>query len=327
MATGWTTARAPATIANVGPGFDVFCLAIRGPFDAVSIRAADRDSLAVEGPQAGDVPADFTQNTAGIVLDALRQATGVGARFQVRVRKGIPAARGLGSSAASCAAAALAFRKVFPREARRIGLAGLIGAAAEGEAVVSGRHYDNASGALLGGFVSLASVEPLVLARESVSPRVHIAIAIPAVSMKTWEMRQVLPDLITRADAVSNVGMAATLALALARGDVVLAGSCLHDRLAEPYRAGHLPGYVRARAAARKSGAAGFALCGSGSSVFGFATSAGAAVRCAEAMRAAFAADGVKAAALATRVDNTCAVRDLVPHRGPRFSLAVGLST
>lgn len=321
MASGWTTARAPATIANVGPGFDVFCLAIRGPGDSVSIRKADADSLTVEGAEAGSVPASFSENTAGVVLEALRQATGVRMHLAVRVAKGIPAGRGLGSSAASCAAAALAFLSAFPRESHRLGVAGLLRAAAEGEAAVSGRHYDNVAGALLGGFVSIASVEPFVLAREAVSPRIRIAVAVPETVLKTADMRRVLPAQVPLVDAVSNVGKASTLALALVRGDAVLAGRCLEDRFAEPTRSALLPGYSKARAAALAAGGTGFAISGSGSTVFALASTRQAAQRSANAMRDAFASDGVSANAFTSSVDNSLPIGALAKNRGPHFSL------
>lgn len=321
MAAAWTTARAPATIANVGPGFDVFCLAIHGPQDTVSVRVADEDSLAVGGPEAGSVPTDFEANTAGIVLQALRRATRVRARLAVRVDKGIPAGRGLGSSAASCAAAALAFLKAFPKESKGIGVPGFLRAAAEGEAAVSGWHYDNIAGALLGGFVSIASVEPFVLAREPVGPRIHLAIAVPSLILKTADMRKVLPRSVPLQDAISNVGKASTLAVALVRGDAALAGRCLEDRLAEPLRAQLLQGYFVAKRAALDAGATGFAISGSGSTVFALASTRQAAERSANAMRDAFASDGTDANAFTSTVDNSLPLRALLGDRGPRFSI------
>src|SRR5205823_1728967 len=127
MATGWIQARAPATIANLGPGFDVFALAIRGLADEVAVRPAEHDSLR---------------------------------------------------------------------------------AAVEGEAAVSGRHYDNLAAALLGGFVTLGSSEPLLLSRVPVSPRIALAIAIPRFVLRTVEMRGILPSVVPLRDGVSNVGHA-----------------------------------------------------------------------------------------------------------------------
>ncbi|HLE54534.1 MAG TPA: homoserine kinase [Thermoplasmata archaeon] len=320
MASRRVSAKAPATIANVGPGFDVFCLAIRGPSDAVSLREANEDSLRVEGPEASSISTRFTENTAGIVVNALRRATGVETPLEIVVTKGIPAGRGLGSSAASCAAAALAFLRLYP-ETSHLGPAGVLQAAVEGEAAVAGRHYDNLAGALLGGFVVIASTEPIVLAREPVSPRIHLAVAVPDFVLKTAEMRRVLPETVSLRDAVSNVGKAATLALALSRGDAELAGRCLEDRFAEPKRAPLLSGYGDAKAAALRAGAAGFAISGSGSSVFAIAASDRKAEQSAKAMQDAFRARKVNANAFTSTVDNSIPLRSLLGNRGPRFSL------
>lgn len=323
MASGWIQARAQATIANVGPGFDVFALAVRGRSDEVAIRPAEADSLTVEGLGAESIPTRFSDNTAGIVIDALRGSTGITQPLEVRVRKGIPPGRGLGSSAASCAAAALAFLKAFPKS-KSLGAAGFIHAAVEGEAAVAGRHYDNVAGALLGGFVAIASTEPLILTREPVSPRIALAIAIPDIVLKTADMRRLLPDTVPLRDAVGNVGRAATLALALSRGDVALAGRCLEDNLAEPARASFLPGFAEAKAAALAAGATGFAISGSGSTVFALARNRLVAGNAAKAMCEAFGARGQQAAPLVTTVDNSVPLAHVVPRSGPRFSIIAG---
>src|SRR2546430_10395106 len=173
MRDGWVWGRAPATIANVGPGFGVFALAIHGPRDEVAIRPADKDSLAVEGVGAAGLPTKFSENTAGIVIDARRAATGIFQPLQVPVRTGVPSSRGLGSCAASCAGAALAYLEAFPSSSS-LGAEGFIQAAVAGEAAVSGRHYDNVAAALLGGFVTVASTQPLILQRVTVSSRVAL---------------------------------------------------------------------------------------------------------------------------------------------------------
>lgn len=320
MASRWISAKAPATIANVGPGFDVFCLAIRGPSDTVSIRESDEDSLRVDGVEASSLSTKFTENTAGIVLNALRRATGIETSLEVRVKKGLPAGRGLGSSAASCAAAALAFLKAYS-ESSHLGPVGYFQAAVEGEAAVAGRHYDNLAGALLGGFVTIASSDPIVLAREPVSPKIRLAVAVPDFVLKTADMRRVLPEAVPLEDAVSNVGKAATLALALSRGDAALAGRCLEDRFAEPKRAPFLTGYAEARQAALDAGASGFAISGSGSTVFAIAASYKDAEQSAKSMRDAFLARGVNANAFTTTVDNSIPLRSLLGNCGPRFSL------
>src|SRR5438046_7426243 len=323
MGAGWIRACAPATIANLGPGFDVFALAVRGPADEVAVRPATRDSLQVHGVEAAGIPSTFSGNTAGIAIEALRAATGISQALEVRVVKGIPPGRGLGSSAGSCAAAALAFLKAFPKS-RDLGIAGVLRAAVEGEAAVAGRHFDNLAGGLRGGFVILGSSDPLLLTREPVRPRIALAIAIPNFVLRTADMRKILPPVVPLPNAVSNVGHAAILALGLARGDAALAGRCLEDRFAEPVRAPFLDGYAKARSAALMAGATGFGLCGSGSSVFAFAPNSGVAGILAEAMCEAFRSRGHAATPLVTAVDNRVPTAGLLPSFGRRFSVLAG---
>src|SRR5207247_2340179 len=178
--------------------------------DAGAVRPAKPDSLPVQGIDAAGLPSTFSGNTAGIVIEALRAATGITQSLEVRVTKGIPSGRGLGSSAASCAAAALAFLRAFPKS-RDLGIAGVLRTAVEGEAAVSGRHYDNLAAALLGGFVTLGSSEPLLLSRNPVNPRVALAIAIPRFVLRTADMRGILPSVVPLRDAVSHVGQVASV--------------------------------------------------------------------------------------------------------------------
>src|SRR6266516_4663582 len=204
---------------------------------------------------------------------------------------------------------------------KSLGAEGFIRAAVEGEAAVAGRHYDNITGALLGGFVTIASTEPLVVAREPVSPRIHLAIAVPELVLRTSEMRRVLPDVVLLRDAVANVGRAATLAFALSRGDIALAGRCLEDRLAEPARSPFLRGFPEARAAAIAAGGSGCAISGSGSTVFALAAQPRIAERVAHAMCNAFQDRDIRATPIVTSVDNRVPLGGVVPHSGPRFSI------
>jgi len=125
-------------------------------------------------------------------------------------------------------------------------------------------------------------------------------------------------------DAVQNLGRAATLALALSRGDVSLAGRCLEDRLVEPARVSYLPGFPEAKAAALVAGAAGVALSGSGSSIFAITEDRFIAGNVAKAMCDAFEACGPHATALVTTVDNAVPMSRIVSRSSSRFSIVAG---
>jgi len=299
-----TRANASATIANLGPGFDVFALAICGLEDRVALTPSDRDSVEVSGVGADTIPTRFGENAASIAIDAIRTAAGIGERLRVQVVKGVPPGGGLGSSAASAVAGVLAFGHAFP-ESRKLGPLAFLEAAAQAEEAVAARHYDNIAAALFGGFVVLASTDPPSLERFPVPPSIHIAVATPGVRTMTGEMRQILPDHVAREDAVANAGNAAALALALIRGDARAAGACLHDRIAEPHRARRLPGYQEVRRAALEAGGHGFAICGAGSSVFALASSRASAATVSAAMQAAFEDAGVESTASVAIANNT----------------------
>src|SRR5438876_10726241 len=99
MGAGWIRARAPATIANLGPGFDEFVLAVRGPADEVAVRPATRDSLQVHGVDAAGIPSTLSGHTAGIAIEPLRADTAISQALEARVAIGIPPGRAPRSSA------------------------------------------------------------------------------------------------------------------------------------------------------------------------------------------------------------------------------------
>ncbi|ELZ94530.1 homoserine kinase, partial [Haloferax sulfurifontis] len=138
------TVRAPATSANLGSGFDVFGVALDRPADIVHVERADRTTIEVTGVGSQYIPTDPDRNVVGAVAEALD------APAHIRIDKGVRPSSGLGSSAASSAAAAVALNELYDRGLSR---EELVPVAAEGEAVVSGEaHADNVAPALLGGF-------------------------------------------------------------------------------------------------------------------------------------------------------------------------------
>ena len=142
------TVRAPATSANLGSGFDVFGVALEAPADVVRVAKADRTTIEVTGTGSQYIPEDPEKNTVGAVAEALD------APARIEIDKGVRPASGLGSSAASAAAAAVALCELYDRGHTR---EELVPIAAEGEAVVSGTpHADNVAPAILGGFTVAA---------------------------------------------------------------------------------------------------------------------------------------------------------------------------
>lgn len=259
---------APATIGNFGPGIDAFSLALHGHGDTIHLEEADEDTVTVTGPSADRIPGKWTDNAAGVTLDALRLAGFVDARFRVRIEKGQPAGSGLGSSASSAGGAALAFHALYPDA----GLTAndLVKAAAEGEAAAAGYHFDDVSAVVMGGLaiVQLRNGEPSVT-RVQPPGDLWLAVARPDLDLPTREMRRLLPAAVPFPDAVHNVANAARMVDGFHRGDIPAIGAALEDRMSLPYRKVRLPFYDAVAEAGRGAGAHGIALSGSGPTMVG----------------------------------------------------------
>ena len=250
--------RVPATIANLGPGFDVLAM-------AVDIW------LEVEAEPAGEEAWTFRGEGADWLPGSEHPFSGLAMRG--KVRNDIPVGVGMGSSAAA-RVASLALRGVKGREllARAAALEG---------------HPDNAAAAVRGGVVAVvgSDVHKLPL------PRLDIAIFAVAERVPTEAARAVLPRRVDRDDAVFNAARLALLVRALHSRRYELLGEALEDRLHQPYRAKLYPWLASALAAAREAGAHGAALAGAGPSVVAFAPS-GWGARVGKAMQKAAGVEG-----------------------------------
>lgn len=248
------TVRAPATSANLGSGFDVFGVALERPADVVRVERADQTTIEVTGTGSQYIPEDPAKNTVGAVADALD------APAHIRIDKGVRPASGLGSSAASAAAAAVALNELYGRGYTR---EELVPVAAEGEAVVSGEaHSDNVAPAILGGFT---------IARPDGVTRVDAAIplvaCLPEIVVSTRDARRVLPDGATLDQLVETIGNAATLTAGMSRDDPHLVGRGMTDEVVTPARAALVNGYDDVRTAALEAGATGVTISGAGPTV------------------------------------------------------------
>lgn len=293
---GRAVVAAPATIANLGPGFDVFGLCMDGPEDIVSVEfGPGSGSVRVSCRSPLPLPSDPERNAASRAAMALLRAAGADLAHMdvsVSVEKGIRPGSGLGSSGASAIGGAYAAALALSKEnsATPNKRSNILRAAAEGEAAASGApHLDNVAPCLLGGFTIVAPhLEELALRIEP--PKMTVAVALPDVVVETRAARAVLPPEVGRAAAVENLSLAASLVHAVETGDLVTLGKCLGDALAVPYRKRLIPGYDLVREAAIAAGALGFSISGSGPAVF--AVCDGSARRVAAAMADTFRGAG-----------------------------------
>lgn len=260
---GWAkpsiTVRAPATTANLGPGFD--CL---GAALSIGLRATVR--LGGDGSDvlwAVNVREGEPDPGPGLILDAIGAVAGsTGSVSAITVSTDIPIGRGLGSSAAAVAAGLVAGCAIAGREPDPVELLAL-GIPIEG-------HPDNLAPALFGGLVvavpTAGGVEALTLAPP---PSVRPAIVVPRERLSTAEARRALPASVPFADAVANVSRASGLVALLtgaveATSDRLLA--CTEDRLHQRHRTPLMPATAAAVETFRAAGIAAV-VSGAGPSV------------------------------------------------------------
>jgi homoserine kinase len=280
---------APATVANLGPGFDVLGLALSRPGDEVDAELTDRPGVEIVEitGDGGVLSRNADENVVGrAAADVLRRA---GARQGVRLwlHKQMPLASGLGSSGASSAAGAVAVNELLGRP---LSESDVVASAMEGERAASGTpHADNVAPSVLGGIVLVRSYHPLDIIALPLPDALHISVVHPHCEVSTAEARRLVKGrTYSLDDIVPNLGNVAGLVAGLASGDLALVGRSLEDRLVEPIRARLIPGFDAVKQAALDAGAFGCSIAGSGPSLFAFAESLHAATRIGMAMQAAF---------------------------------------
>jgi homoserine kinase len=248
------TVRAPATSANLGSGFDVFGVALDRPADVVRVRRASETTIEVTGAGSQFIPKDPDENTVGAVAEALD------APAHIHIDKGVRPASGLGSSAASAAAAAVALDRLYDRGLSK---KELVPIAAKGEKVVSGdAHDDNVAPSILGGF-TIATEGGVT----KVDADIPLVTCLPDIVVSTRDARAVVPDGARTAQVVKTVGNAATLTTGMHRSDPDLVGRGMDDSVVTPARAELITGYDAVREAAFEAGATGVTISGAGPSV------------------------------------------------------------
>lgn len=285
---------APATVANLGPGFDVLGLALSTPGDELEAEISDRSGVEIVEVtgDGGQLSRDPQLNVAGRAAnDVLRRAN---ARHGVRLwlHKQMPLASGLGSSGASSAAGAFAVNELLGRP---LAQTDVVLSAMEGERAASGTpHADNVAPSVMGGIVLIRSYDPFEAIALPVPDRLHIAVVHPHCKVSTSEARRLVKERTYSLDLiVPNIGSVAALVAALYRSDLPLLGRSIDDRIIEPLRATLIPGFAAVKAAALKAGALGCSIAGSGPSIFALSDDYAAAQKIGEAMQDSFRAAGL----------------------------------
>lgn len=292
------SAAAPCSTANLGPGYDVFGLALDALEDKVKVSRTSSDGggrITIKNSDQA-IPSMPESNSAGLVVKKMMQDFEISDNTEIEVTKGVPAGYGVGSSAASAAAAAMAFNALY---GLKIDKNRLVEYAAEGEVASAGtKHYDNVSASLLGGFVicRIAS-DRLQFTRLEPPKDLVLVVAVPWLEVpkkKTEQARSVLPKMVPLKDVVHNISGAATIVAGFALKDVETITKGIDDTIIELARKHLIPGYESVKQNAISAGALAVTISGAGPSMIAFLKTNKNAKRVAAAMTKGFEGAGVK---------------------------------
>ncbi len=257
--------QAPATIANFGPGFDIFALALDAPCDFFRIRRLESQDVRVRIVDGTEIlPTEADKNTAGLAALHFFRKTGIRGGAEIEIIKRMSIASGLGSSAASAAATVFSLNNLF-----QTGLedADMIEIMSQGEVASGGTpHADNVAACFLGGFVIIRNRYPLRIDRIEV-PEIPIVIRVQRKSFTT--SRGLIPSHFPLTQVKEQMAWCAALVRAMPSGNLAIIGDAVNrDHISEPVRSRYIDGYAELKERALKAGALGINVSGGGSSVF-----------------------------------------------------------
>ena len=257
------TVRVPATTSNMGPGFDCLGMAL-DVWNAVSVQVGS-SGFEASGEGEKTLPRDKSNLVYRSFSMAFQESGTDMPEVSIACRNEIPLARGLGSSSAAAVAGLVAGNEVCGRPLNQQRLLEL---AAETEG-----HPDNVAPALLGGCqVAVWEEGHLIAARVPVPDDLRAVLFIPDTPMPTERARKLLPEKVSREDAVYNIGRVALLVRALSTGDLAHLAVATEDRLHQPARQTIFPAMGNIFRAAQGAGALAVFLSGAGSSVLALTT-------------------------------------------------------
>jgi homoserine kinase len=264
----------PASVSNVGAGFDIFGFALHQPGDEVVMRIVDKPGIHITKITGDDhhLPKDAKKNTAAVSLRAMMDALDPKFGVEMELHKKMPLGSGLGSSAASSVASVFALNALLKKPFSKNEL---LLFALEGEKIACGSiaHADNVAPCLYGGFTLVRGCCPPDVISIPTPADLHCTIIHPHIEIKTEFARKILRSQIKLSDAVKQWGNAAALVAGLMKPDYDLIRRSIEDYIIEPIRGSLIPNYFLLKEAALKNNALGCSISGSGPSVFALSRS------------------------------------------------------
>ncbi len=261
------TLRSPATTANVGPGYDIFAMALKEPYDEITLFL--NDSEKIEICVSGDccyIPTNTEDNTAGLAVLELFKRKKIQQGVKIEINKKMPSCGGLGTTGASAAAAIYGLNKLL-----NLNLSSneLIDISRMGEVASGGSpHADNVAASIMGGFVLVKSYHPIDVLKLDI-PEFPIVLAAIKKSQRTT--RGFITYEIGQEKLKEQMAHCASVIHALHTKDILEFGKAINvDHIAEPVRGASIPEYYEIKKKVLDAGAFGCTISGGGSSVIAF---------------------------------------------------------
>jgi homoserine kinase len=263
----------PATVSNVGPGFDIMGFAINTTIEEMVVRLTDKPGIKIKkimGDNNG-LPLDIKKNTATVALIHMLSKLKMKIGVELEIKKKIISGSGLGSSAASAVAAPFALNELLGRPYTKHELMEF---SLLGEEAASGSiHADNVAPCLFGGFVLIRGYKPTDIIQLSPPKKLFCTILHPQFEIKTSEARRLIKKKVSLKDVITQTGNAAGLIAGLLKSDYSLIKRSMNDLIAEPARASLIPGFYEIKNSAMDAGSIGCSISGSGPAIFAFSMS------------------------------------------------------
>ncbi len=279
---------APATVANVACGFDIFGFAVDAPGDEVIISKRDDSKIVITkiSGEDGKLTLDPQKNAVTVPVITYLKKLGLAQGFNVELHKKMPLGSGLGSSSASSVAGVFAVNELLGRP---VPVKDLLPYAMEGERIACGAaHADNVAPALMGGFVVIRSYNPLDFFNVPTPQELFVTIVHPDIEVNTKDARYILRNEVSMKNTIAQMGNVAGMIAGLMQSDYDLIARSMVDFIIEPVRSILIPEFWEVKNAALEAGALGCSISGAGPSVFAFSRGQETAEKVSMAMKTAF---------------------------------------
>jgi homoserine kinase len=291
---------APATIANLVCGFDILGMALKAPFDEMTLSLSEKPGINIKHTDKYNLPEAADKNVSGAALQALIEEYKKPVGFNLTIHKNIKPGSGLGSSAASSAGAVVAANhllgNIFSKE-------DLVRFAMNGEKIAGGvKHADNVSPCIYGGVTLIRSIFPLDIIPLN-SPDLFITIVHPQIEVRTSDSRQILRKEVLLKDAIKQWGNIGGLIVGFMKKDAELIGRSMEDVIIEPVRSILIPGFHEVKKNCKEAGALGGGISGSGPSVFMISKEESTAIKVEEIMKEIYQKIGVDYKTYVTQIN------------------------